>query len=311
MRVLVADDDPGVRLVAKTVVEELGHECIQAADGHEAWDMFRRCQPQVLVTDRVMPGLDGLQLCRAVRESERNSYAYIVVLTSLAKRGEILAGIDAGADDYVVKPLEPFALHSRLLVAQRVTSLHLELGRYRLELAQQAHTDPLTGLNNRLQLPAYLERLHHRSGRYGRVYSLALCDVDFFKPYNDTYGHQAGDRALQAVAAALTSFGRHSDDIYRYGGEEFLLVLPEQAALAATAALERFRATVQQLGIVHSGSPLGVLTVSAGISSFVPGAGSDGEALLKLADDALYRAKAAGRNAVFTLEEPPATAEPA
>ncbi|MDQ3480282.1 MAG: response regulator, partial [Actinomycetota bacterium] len=169
MRVLVADDDSGARLVAKTVVEELGHECMEAANGGEAWDMFTQYQPQVLVTDRMMPpGLDGLQLCRAVRDSEQNIYTYIVLLTSMARTDEILAGIDAGADDYVIKPLDPFTLHSRLLVAQRVTSLHLELGRYRAELAKQAQTDPLTTLNNRLKLTEDLDRLHHRSVRYGR-----------------------------------------------------------------------------------------------------------------------------------------------
>ena len=299
MRVLVADDDSGARLVAKTVVEELGHECMEAANGGEAWDMFTQYQPQVLVTDRMMPpGLDGLQLCRAVRDSEQNIYTYIVLLTSMARTDEILAGIDAGADDYVIKPLDPFTLHSRLLVAQRVTSLHLELGRYRAELAKQAQTDPLTTLNNRLKLTEDLDRVHRRSVRYGRDYSLALCDIDSFKHYNDTYGHQAGDRALQAVAAVLAASGRQGEGVYRYGGEEFLLVLPEQAAQAAAAALERFRATVQALGIAHSTSPAGVLTISVGISSFVPGCETDIEELLRQADIALYEAKAAGRNRV-------------
>lgn len=304
MRVLVADDDPGVRLVAKTVVEDLGHECVEAANGDEAWDTFTQYQPQVLVTDRRMPGLDGLQLCRAVRDSEENSYTYIVMLTSLARHDDILAGIDAGADDYVIKPLDPFALHSRLLVAHRVASLHLELGRYRAELAAQAQTDPLTKLNNRLKLTEDLDRLHRRSVRYGRDYSLALCDIDFFKHYNDTYGHQAGDKALRAVAEALAAFGRQGEGVYRYGGEEFLLLLPEQKAFAAAAALERFRATVQGLGIAHSIPPAGVLTISVGISSFAPGCGTDSEGLLRQADIALYQAKAAGRNRVSVADLP-------
>jgi diguanylate cyclase (GGDEF)-like protein len=299
MRVLVADDDAGIRLVARTVVEGLGHECLEAANGREAWAMFSEHQPQVLVADRMMPpGRDGLQLCRAVRDSEQNSYTYIVMLTSLATRDEILAGIDAGADDYVIKPLDPFVLHSRLLVAQRVTSLHLELGRFRSQLAKQAQTDPLTGLNNRLKLSEDLDRLHHRSVRYGRTYSLALCDIDFFKKYNDTYGHQSGDRALQTVAAAITGSGRQGDSIYRYGGEEFLLVLPEQTAITAAAALERCRTTVQRLEITHVTSPAGVLTISVGISTFVPGSETGSERLLGEADTALYEAKATGRNRV-------------
>ena len=308
MRVLVADDDTGVRLVTRAVVEDLGHECLEAANGDDAWAMFQLHAPQVLVTDRTMPpGPDGLQLCRAVRDHESNTYTYLVLLTSLAKQDEVLAGIEAGADDYVIKPLDPFTLHSRLLVAHRVTSLHLELERYRMELAQQAQTDPLTKLNNRLKLSEDLTRLHHHSVRYGRGYSLALCDVDSFKLYNDIYGHQAGDKALQAVATALASSSRQGEGLYRYGGEEFLLVLPEQGPSAAAAALERLRTTVQGLGIVHEASAAGTLTISAGISSYIAGSGANSELLLRQADIALYEAKAAGRNQVG-LADPANTA---
>lgn len=226
------------------------------------------------------------------------------MLTSLGRRDEVLAGIEAGADDYVIKPLDPFALQSRLLVAHGVTSMHLELGRVRAELAKQAQTDPLTRLKNRLKLTEDLDRVYQHSVRYGRSYSLALCDIDLFKHYNDTYGHQAGDRALRAVAASLAGSGRQGEGIYRYGGEEFLLVLPEQDAPAAAAALERCRATVQGLEIAHASSPAGVLTVSVGISSFVPGCGTDREGLLRQADIALYEAKAAGRNQVIAASLP-------
>lgn len=301
MKVLVADDDAGVRLVAKAVVEGLGHECLEATSGDEAWQMYTQHQPQVLVLDRIMPpGPDGLQLCEAIRRAEQDTheYTYLVLLTSLTSREDMLGGIDAGADDYVAKPLDPFLLHSRLLVARRVTMLHLELSRARAELAEQAATDPLTGLSNRLRLSGELDRLHYLSARYGRHYSLALCDIDHFKQYNDTYGHPAGDKALQAIATALAGFGRRGDGVYRYGGEEFLLVLPEQPGASATAALERLRATVEGLAIPHSGSPYGVLTISVGVSSFVPDSTTDNESLLKQADVALYEAKTAGRNRV-------------
>jgi len=305
MRVLIADDDAGVRLLARTIAEDLGHECIEAANGQEAWALFTRHQPDVVVADRIMPpGPDGLQLCQAIRDFENNSYTYIILLTSLAAHEEVLAGIDAGADDYVIKPLDPFALYARLLVGYRVTSLHLELSRYRQELARQARTDPLTKLSNRLKLGEDLEVLHHRSNRYDREYSLAMCDIDLFKQYNDTYGHQAGDAALQAVAAALTDLSRQGDGIYRYGGEEFLLMLPAQDAVAAAVALERLRATVQEQGITHSGSPTGVLTISAGISTYVSGSGMHSEGLLRQADLALYQAKMAGRNRVSVAGGP-------
>ena len=298
MRVLVADDDLGARLVAKAAVQELGHDCLVADDGDAAWRIFREYQPEVLVTDWMMPGLDGLQLCRAIREAEHDGYTYIVLLTSLDKRDDILSGINAGADDYVVKPLDPFALQARLLVAHRVTTLHAELSRYRAELAEQAQTDPLTGMRNRLKLAQDLRLLHSRSERYGRHYALALCDVDCFKHYNDTYGHQAGDAALRAVATTLAQQLREREGVYRYGGEEFLLALPEQTALAAGTALERCREAVEAMAIEHLGGSGAVLTISAGVSGYVPQSSMSSADVLRQADVALYRAKASGRNVV-------------
>jgi PleD family two-component response regulator len=233
VKVLVADDDPGSLLVAKAAVERSGHECLAAADGDEAWALYLAHQPDVVVTDWMMPGMDGLALCRAIRAREADLYTYIVLLTSQGSRNDVLAGLEAGADDYVTKPLDPFVLHARLLVALRVTTLHADLAHYRKMLAQQARTDPLTGLHNRLKLSEDLERLHARSVRYAEDYCVAMCDVDNFKSYNDIYGHQAGDLALRAVAAALAGLGRTSDGVYRFGGEEFLLVLPNQSQLGA------------------------------------------------------------------------------
>lgn len=187
MKVLVVDDDPGSLLVAEAAVERSGHECLTAADGNAAWRLYQSHRPQAVVRDLMMPGLDGLGLCRAIRATEKDSsYTYLILLTSLGSREDVLAGMDAGTDDYVTKPLDPFTLHTRLIVARRVTSLHTELAGYRRMLAEQARTDPLTGLRNRLTLPEDLRQLHGRSERYGLDYSLAMCDVDNFKSYNDT-----------------------------------------------------------------------------------------------------------------------------
>lgn len=297
VKVLVADDDRVARLVAQGVVESLGHECSLADDGAAAWRLFRTDPPDVLVTDWRMPGLDGLELCRAVRESEQDRYTYIVLLTALSAHDEILSGIQAGADDYLVKPLDPFAMHVRLIVAERVTALHAHLSTYRAELARSAQTDPLTGLFNRRKLGDDLAALHARSTRYARPYSVAICDIDFFKRYNDTHGHQAGDDALRAVAEALRGASRQADTVYRYGGEEFVLLLPEVELPQAVHALERLRRVVEaaRIGAGHGHDPL---TVSAGVATFDPARPVTAETLLSLADDALYRAKAAGRNAV-------------
>lgn len=300
MRILVADDDFGSRLVAQASVEALGHTCTTAVDGDEAWQLFCSNQPEVLVTDREMPGLNGVQLCRAIRDVELDRYTYIILVTSAGDDGDVLSGMEAGADDYLTKPLDPFALQARLLAAQRVTSLHAQLARYRTELAELARTDPLTKLRNRLTLGQDLDLLHSRSQRYQRCYSLALFDVDLFKGYNDAYGHQAGDAALRGVALALDHHGRQGDAVYRYGGEEFLVVLPEQTPDAAFAAVDRLRVAVQELGIEHAASAEGILTVSAGVASLVAGRAITSEELLKEADLALYQAKASGRNRVVS-----------
>lgn len=300
MKVLVADDDPGSLLVARAAVERAGHECLAAADGDEAWTLFLAHRPDAVVTDRMMPGMDGLALCRAIRGSKSDLYTYIVLLTSQDSQEDMLAGLEAGADDYVTKPLDPFVLRARLLVALRVTTLHADLAHYRRVLSRQARTDPLTGLYNRLKLSEDLEQLHARSARYGDEYSVAMCDVDNFKSYNDIYGHQAGDLALRKVAASFLREVRKSDGVYRFGGEEFLLVLPRQDIADARVLLERALAAVRRLRIEHQGDPSGELRLSAGISTFRPGHAVDADTLLGEADAALYKAKAAGRNRVET-----------
>lgn len=298
MKVLVADDDQSSLLVARAAVERAGHDCLIAADGDEAWALYLEHQPDVVVTDWMMPGLDGLALCRAIRARKAGLYTYIVLLTAQGSRDDMLAGLEAGADDYVTKPLDPFVLYARLLVALRVTTMHADLEHYRKVLSQQARTDPLTGLNNRLKLSEDLEQVHAHSQRYAEEYCVAMCDVDNFKSYNDIYGHQEGDRALQAVASALVTAARSSDGLYRYGGEEFLLVLPNQSRLGAKAFMERALDTVRELKIAHSGDPTGHLTLSAGISAFNAEHRADADTLLGEADAALYAAKAAGRNRV-------------
>ncbi len=297
MKVLVADDDLGSRLVAQAAVQALGHECVTAGDGDQAWQLINQSAPDVLVTDRDMPGLDGLTLCRRVRENEQDGYTYIVLLTALDDPHEVTTGMQAGADDYLTKPLDPFALQTRLLAAARVTALHTELAYARAALARQAHTDPLTGLRNRLGLAADLDQLHNVSERYGRCYCIAMCDLDHFKTYNDTYGHPAGDQALRTVAATLTQQLRKGDRVYRYGGEEFLVLLPEQDLDEATAALDRIRTQLHTLAIPHRGAgPETILTLSAGIAASLPGQRAPSAELIARADTALYTAKRTGRN---------------
>ena len=305
MRILIAEDDAVSRTILRRAVEKTGHECLAAADGEEAWSLFKENPDiDVIISDWMMPGVDGLELCRRVRGDGREGYTYFIFLTALGDREHLLQGLEAGADDYLSKPLDRDELGMRLTSALRVTELHRRLAVQNEELEalnrmlfEQSRQDPLTSLGNRLRLREDLQVLQSRAERYGHSYAVVLCDVDFFKAYNDRYGHLAGDDELRRVAATLSSGLRTGDTAYRFGGEEFLLVLPEQDAEAAAAITERLRQAVEDLGIPHAdGLPLGVVTVSAGVA--VSAEAGDGDGLLRAADRALYAAKETGRNRV-------------
>ena len=304
MKILIAEDDAVSRTILRRAVEKLGHECLAAADGEEAWTLYKQNSDlDVIISDWMMPGVDGLELCRRVRGDNRDGYTYFIFLTALGDREHLLQGLEAGADDYLSKPLDRDELGMRLTSALRVTELHRrlafqnnELEKLNRMLFEQSRQDPLTSLGNRLRLREDLQVLQSRTERYGHNYAVVLCDVDFFKAYNDRYGHLAGDDVLRRVAATISSGLRTGDTAYRYGGEEFLVVLPEQDVEAA-AITDRLRRAVEGLGIPHAdGGPGGVLTISAGVA--VSSGSGDTDGLLKAADEALYAAKSEGRNRV-------------
>lgn len=307
MRILVAEDDAVSLLIIRRAVEKLGHECLAAKDGEEAWNVYKQTTGvDVVISDWMMPGVDGLELCRRIRDEEREEYTYFIFLTALGDREHLFEGLEAGADDYLSKPLDREELQVRLISASRVTRLHRRLSEQNDELeelnamfAKQARTDPLTGLSNRLRMTEDLEALEARRERYGQTYCAVLCDIDFFKPYNDTYGHAAGDEILKRVSGAIESQCRSGDVAYRYGGEEFLIILPEQSEASGIAMAERLRQSIEDLQIPHSArKPPEVVTISAGVSAASEDDVKSGETILKEADDALYKAKEAGRNRV-------------
>jgi diguanylate cyclase (GGDEF)-like protein len=305
MRILVVDDEPLSRHMVQAAVDRLGHQWTAAQDGQAAWQCLTQDKPEVLITDLLMPGIDGQELSRRLRADTRAGYTYIILVTVLSDRQDVVRGMQAGADDYLIKPLHLSDLQARLIAAQRVTDLHTELDRHRAELAHLARHDPLTGLGNRRSLQDDLEVLHARSQRYGRRFALAMCDIDRFKAYNDTHGHQAGDQALGTVATTIAQELRGGDSVYRYGGEEFLLILPEQTLDTALVAVERVRSAVQRLAIPQpAAGPGGRLTLSAGIAAFDPDEAPTAEELLQRADAALYRAKSAGRNQLALADSP-------
>ncbi|MGE3268290.1 MAG: diguanylate cyclase [Chloroflexota bacterium] len=306
MKVLIAEDDAVSRLMLRRAIEQLGHEVLVATDGTDAWELYRQQEIDVIVSDWLMPGMDGIDLCQRVRNTQRETYTYFMLLTALEGKHHFRQGMRAGADDYLTKPLDREELHVRLQVAERVTSLHhqlaektRELERANLALAESARRDPLTGLGNRLQLREDLYRLQRWLERYGRGFGVALCDVDRFKLYNDRYGHVAGDDVLQSISQTVARTIRSGDMAYRYGGEELLIIMPEQSPETSVIAMERVREAVEHLAIPHAANrPYGVVTISVGLVAIGQGEQLPWEAVLNQADTALYRAKADGRNRV-------------
>lgn len=306
MRVLLAEDDPSSLLILQMAVAQFDHDCEIAEDGASAWTLYQNAQFDVVISDWMMPGMDGIELCRRIRALARPAYTYFIFLTALTRKSDVLTGIEAGADDYLSKPLDAEELQIRLSVASRITALHRQMADQarQLELLnrqlfEQGRTDALTQLGNRLRLREQLDSLAAGATGEGRNYCAVIIDVDLFKLYNDTYGHPAGDEVLRTIADTIRECCRTGDAAYRYGGEEFLLILPEQSLERAAEIAERLRIAVAGRAITHrANTPGNVVTISAGTSTLPVGQSKTVAAWLKEADDALYRAKQQGRNQV-------------
>jgi two-component system, cell cycle response regulator len=305
VRILIAEDDAASRLILEAALAGLGHKIITATNGEQAWQLFQSEKVEAIISDREMPRLNGVDLCRRIRASDGGKYIYFIFLTSVTDKTGAAEAIRAGADDYLMKPLNRHELEARLLVASRITELyrelanqHVELERLNSQLFRQARIDGLTQVGNRLKMREDLNILVARVAEQGESFCAVMCDVDHFKLYNDEYGHLQGDEVLKKVARTLVQGCRPNDAIYRYGGEEFLLVLPEQSIEAACTATERHRARIEQLAIPNIGSPARTLTISAGVASIHPSSRPSITEWLERADGALYRAKQLGRNRV-------------
>lgn len=308
LQVLVAEDDRITRRIITRTVEQLGHECVAVSDGESALALFNESAFNVIISDWMMPGMDGIQLCQQIRA--RQGYTYFILLTALDDHRYRLEGMRAGADDFLTKPLNRDDLEARMIAAERVTRLHKKIAKQQDELDKLNHKlfedgrrDGLTGLGNRLKMDEQLVILERQLAESPMPMCVALIDIDCFKSYNDTAGHQAGDVALSKVAEALARESRRSDALFRYGGEEFLILLPDLNLSEAHKALERVREAVQEMSIPHPGeSPTGVVTISVGVTAVRPEGPGSIELAIKKADEALYLAKGHGRNKVLVKE---------
>jgi two-component system chemotaxis response regulator CheY len=307
VRILVADDDATSRVLLKAMAAKLGHDCLVASDGSSAWELLQHGDIDVLLTDWMMPGMDGTELCRRVRDEVSDNYTYIVIVTGLTDPEQILEGMNAGADDYLVKPVNSLDVQTCLVAAERVTLLHRQLSQVRaqlqeanLELLGRSLTDSLTNLGNRRRMEEDLLKVHARALRSRQSYCVTMFDIDYFKFFNDHYGHPAGDEALRQVARCLNRVVRAGESVYRYGGEEFLLVMPNCGTADAVAAAERVLHTVNLMAMPHEARPASppIITLSAGVACHVPDSEWTIHDLIERADQALYAAKLSGRNRV-------------
>jgi len=298
LRVVVAEDDASSRRLLQYFLKRWGFDFEIASDGNQAWELLQSTDvPTIAIFDWVMPGLEGVELCRKVRRLARQHYTYVLLLTSKTEKQDVIEGLGAGADDYVSKPFNPKELQARLLVAQRIIGFQEQLIATREELRIQATHDFLTQLLNRAGIMEALAQEMNRSDRRAGVFSVVLADIDHFKKINDTYGHATGDQVLREVANRMKTSLRSYDVAGRYGGEEFLVILPDCDESTAIHVAEKIRKAVSCTPIDGLGEAR-TATISLGVSTRTPGTSAD--ALLSAADTALYQAKSMGRNRVIT-----------
>lgn len=298
MKALVADDEAVSRRLLESSLRRWGYDVVVARDGLEASQILLSPDaPKLAVLDWLMPGIDGAQLCQDIRRQKPEPYTYIIMLTSKRNHADVIEGLEAGADDYVMKPFEPAELKVRLRTGKRIVYLQDQLISAREALRDRATRDQLTGLWNRA---AILETLHDEIGRAkreGAMLGVVMIDLDFFKDVNDTYGHPVGDEVLHGAARAMRDCTRRYDSVGRYGGEEFLVVLPGCDRWNAVSHAERLRAAIAAVAVETAGAVVR-LTASLGVAVWHKDIAADACDLLQAADLALYRAKERGRNRV-------------
>ncbi len=298
MRILVVDDDPLTLHMVVYRLRQCGHDVISCTDGEAAWQVLEKgALPNVAILDWMMPGMNGPELCQRIRGRSDCPYVYIVMLTGRNNPEDLIAGLDAGADDYLTKPFHLGELDARLRAGKRIVDLQNELISARETLRIQAMQDPLTQILNHGAIVDRLLREIDRAHREHQPLSLILADLDGFKSVNDSYGHVVGDQVLVEVARRMRACLRSYDAIGRYGGEEFLMVLPNSEAAQAVRLAERIRVAVSQEPFRFRNLALTV-TVSQGVTTWTDPYPIPVERLIQSADGALYLVKNSGRNGV-------------
>ncbi len=298
LKVLAAEDNPVIQTVLQTMLTWWGYQPVIARDGLEAWRILQsENAPRLALLDWMMPGIDGVELCRRLRASAREPYTYILLLTARTDSRDLVEGMEAGADDYLTKPFNAHELRARLRAGSRIIQLQEQLLQAREALREQATHDGLTGLLNHAAILDVLDHQLSRARREMQPLSLLIADLDRFKHINDDYGHLAGDAVLREAACRMRSAVRCYDPIGRYGGEEFLIVLAGCDGESALQQAERLREGIGQQPFA-AGDGFVEVTCSIGVASRDHTDPIDAASLMREADQALYFAKRSGRNRV-------------
>ena len=304
-KIMIVDDSATIRAGLVAAVREMKFEPLAAESGERGVELFISERPSLVLLDVNMPGIDGYETARRIRAARPDEWTPIIFLSASEDDQDLERAIECGGDDYLVKPVSPVVLSAKIRAMQRLDKMRGRLVEVSTALATAnqrletlANQDALTGIANRRAFDYLMERQFALAVRQREPLSLVLCDVDYFKAYNDHYGHPAGDECLRKIGAAVACCGKRATDLAaRYGGEEFALLLPDTPAPGALAVAERVLAEVAALEIAHDASSAGKLvTLSAGVATYTPERDTAPAGLISRADQALYRAKQLGRN---------------
>lgn len=300
--ILIADDDKITRMVLRQALEQEGYQVVEAIDGESCLAIFSRLRPDVVLLDAIMPIMDGFVCCARLQQLQGATQTPVLMITGLEDQDSVDQAFTAGAVDYITKPIHWAVLRQRVRRLIQQVRLYRQLEEANSKLQRLATVDGLTQIANRRRFDEYLDHEWQRMRREQLPLSLILGDLDCFKLYNDTYGHQAGDDCLRQVAQVMQMAAKRAIDLSaRYGGEEFAVILPHTDQLGAIQVADDIRVGVKGLEIAHASSKVTqVVTVSLGVATTIPSSDSSPEMLIMAADQALYQAKAAGRDRYCT-----------
>ncbi|MCJ7435662.1 MAG: diguanylate cyclase [Anaerolineales bacterium] len=302
MKILIVEDDPGSRRLVKLRLLAAGHKVVETENGQTAWDLFQQEPFQMVITDWMMPKLDGPGLIHNIRSSAQTSYTYIIMLTAVDDKPNVVMGLEAGADEYLTKPFDSKELIARVASGERVLKLEKELTQAHRQMEILAMQDVLTGIFNRRAIEEHARVEFEHARRNESPFSVIFLDIDHFKAINDQHGHSVGDHTLHQLAEILSKNLRQYDRIGRWGGEEFVVILPDTKISEAIAIAERMRVAIAETKFSLENGKYYEVQISLGVACATRSYPSLAK-LIDVADQAMYQAKQAGRNRVCSFDQ--------